>query len=164
MKDTYACDYCGKEFQRYASNVRGKHTFCSEECSYKFARPNRKEKMICDHCGKEFERLPSQTNGKNKYCSRACHHDAERTSMITTNCDHCGREITRKGFVLRSRKHHFCNRDCLREYFIAHPPAGESRAKIPGKRIVNGQAISACYLKRQKRWFGACIGKARISA
>ena len=59
------CDYCGKEFERYASNIKpNRKHYCSKECMQE-SKKAAKEKRICKTCGKEFEVYASVLKSSN---------------------------------------------------------------------------------------------------
>lgn len=66
------CEFCGEEFQRVPSFIRGK-TYCSSEC---FGKSNIKlrEKYNCSYCGKEILRLQSHVKNpdNNVFCNKDC--------------------------------------------------------------------------------------------
>lgn len=79
-----SCEWCGEQFERYASNVADS-TFCDKECHDKHQRENPstdkdapgwkggKKVATCDWCGCEYSDYPSRierTDGN--YCSRDC--------------------------------------------------------------------------------------------
>lgn len=71
------CDYCGKEFERYASNIKpNRKHYCSKECMQE-SKKAVKEKRICKTCGKEFEVYASvlkSSNASGNFCSRECYY------------------------------------------------------------------------------------------
>lgn len=74
----YKCDYCGKEFVKRESRIRGNHVFCSEECysnwRHSDLNPTKTErKVICDTCGKIFITSGVRyNNNKHNYCCLNC--------------------------------------------------------------------------------------------
>lgn len=68
------CEYCGKEFKRYALPVR---RFCSKSCSASFTNILRKkvqEPRECPVCHSLF----IVTDQRRKHCSNACRHIGHR--------------------------------------------------------------------------------------
>ena len=69
----YTCVYCGKEFE--CQKKKGKHIFCSRDCSWKYHIGERhpKSKGIitksCKYCNEQFE-VP--LNSTRQFCSRKC--------------------------------------------------------------------------------------------
>ena len=73
---TVKCYQCGKDFQRYAANVRGKKQFCGLECQREYEL-TRWESRICKECGKTFKvhkAAIEHTNASGNYCSRECYN------------------------------------------------------------------------------------------
>ena len=72
------CEYCGKNFKRRKSIIKGEHQFCSTECyhSYSTGINNgfyNSVECTCGVCGTIFKREYSKVlKGGGKYCSRAC--------------------------------------------------------------------------------------------
>lgn len=69
------CENCGREFMRYASNVRGDLHFCGIDCKKVYYKGDKK-KSICECCGKEFEVYASvlkSSNASGRYCSQECY-------------------------------------------------------------------------------------------
>lgn len=69
------CFYCGKEFERYNSNVKCKKPFCSIDCMRNYEK-TLKAKRKCMECGKVFYVYKSaitKTNASGNFCSRKCY-------------------------------------------------------------------------------------------
>ena len=69
-KVKYSCDWCGTEFLRYPSMVKGKqHLFCSRKCLGKFSNKNSnpegyKELKDFTHIKETFSKLNAELNPK----------------------------------------------------------------------------------------------------
>ena len=74
------CHHCGKTFDKYISDTKGKiMMFCCVECYDKY-RDSLRENRICKYCGKEFKVYKSSirsSNATGDYCSRKCCDDAK---------------------------------------------------------------------------------------
>lgn len=67
-KETYTCEFCGKQFEQVA---RKGHKFCSGSCHQKYRRRNGldNEERICVVCGKTFSVNKSRAT---QTCSKSC--------------------------------------------------------------------------------------------
>lgn len=77
------CDFCGKEFGRPESHVRGKRLFCSDGCQSKWQigrsldTKRDMQLLTCDECGVEFREYESKRSGSSVYCTRECYRAGE---------------------------------------------------------------------------------------
>ena len=121
------CYACGKEVQRYPSQIAQNRTgryFCSKVCQDRIgAKPRRKPYATCQACGKVF--YPG-SGDKGIYCSVACHNIGQ-TKREEKECEICG-AIFEVPPSLQSRR--FCSKKC----------EGESRWKRPLDRTHNGKS------------------------
>lgn len=92
---TIICDYCGIEYHRKPSDLKGKkHLFCSRDCQGKWLKENALGekagnwrgggvKRVCVICGKEFTITQYQagTGKGGKCCSNTCRHKLKSVSM-----------------------------------------------------------------------------------
>lgn len=80
------CAQCGKQFRRYAGNVKSEKSYCSRDCMEE-SRAAIKLVKICKQCGKPFAIYASSvesSNASGNFCSTKCYHesmtiDGERT-------------------------------------------------------------------------------------
>lgn len=125
---TVECFACGKEVQRYPSQVEQNKTgrfFCSKECQHEIgSKPRRKSYKECQTCGVVF--YPNSGN-KGLYCSVDCHNIAQ-TKSKEIECEMCGEVFTaRPSEIKNGRK--YCSKKC----------EGRSRLKRPLERKHNGR-------------------------
>lgn len=93
------CAQCGKTFQRFAGNVRGKINFCDIKCMREYEK-TKWESRICKQCGAKFKVYRSALNSSNatgNYCSRACYEQSMCKDGTTK----------RKGDFARVKREHF---------------------------------------------------------
>ncbi len=94
------CEHCGKEFQRYGSNLHIRHgAFCSKECRLEFRTPKR----ICGVCGNEYRSKKQYV--KVNFCSKAC---KEKHTLETINCAYCQKPFE----IYKSKGGKFCSSKC----------------------------------------------------
>ena len=66
------CIYCGKEIERFPSEVR-KEVYCSRECYLKYRKENNSVLIKCEICGKEVRQQKAVFDKhKHHYCSYEC--------------------------------------------------------------------------------------------
>ena len=66
------CVYCGKEVERFPSEIR-KDVYCSRECYLKYRKENNSVLVKCEICGKEVRQQKAVFNkSKHHYCSNKC--------------------------------------------------------------------------------------------
>lgn len=70
----YICDNCGKEFVTTAYK-KGKHVFCSHECSVDYMVKTTNDIRECEYCGKEFNCKKWE---KLRFCSKICQNSWQR--------------------------------------------------------------------------------------
>ena len=144
---TYTCDMCGKEFQRWPSvaNRNGKTgNYCSRKCSAQ-RQQHATHDITCPQCGKVFYRKPSERREKN-YCSRICanqaqskvlvHHPELRANTgVEIACKQCGKMFRIKPH--RLGKTEFCSRKCVYTYRFGKPGPERKTRMIAGNRNPN---------------------------
>lgn len=91
------CGNCGKEFGRYASNVKGKTNFCSRACMEE-SRKGEVRSQKCEYCGKPFTVYASaveKTNAAGRFCSKVCYH---KSMTIDEERVYTGFEVAKKKY------------------------------------------------------------------
>ena len=122
------CDYCGKEFERYASNIKpNRKHYCSKECMQE-SKKAVKEKRICKTCGKEFEVYASvlkSSNASGNFCSRECYYQdlekikGEQNPKYKRDCcicPNCGKEFYQIPSKIKAYQNVFCCRKCKDDF------------------------------------------------
>jgi len=77
------CDWCGKEFDRFPSEIHYKRNFCSVRCNNKWQRKNAlrgessplwsRKKVSCGYCEREFWKEKGRIKrARLNFCSRKC--------------------------------------------------------------------------------------------
>lgn len=111
---TGICSYCGKEFERIASDLKGKEkTYCSRECMYKDI--SKENNCTCGYCGRKYYAHHINTRSKN-YCCEACKAEgkkAEAEAQKNCVCDFCGKRFKRMPHDIKGKKKLYCSRECL---------------------------------------------------
>lgn len=120
---TYTCDTCGKQFDRFPSSLKRNKSdgvYCSRLCAAKRQQRELPD-IACSQCGKTFYRKPSERTLNNNYCSRTCANQARsrtiqdipslRTSQgVETICQNCGDVFYVKPH--RTGKAKYCSKAC----------------------------------------------------
>lgn len=104
--ETYSCSKCGREFQRFPSEVRTDAPVCSRACF-----GGKRREVRCARCGRPFLRYPSAV-GERSYCSRECYF-AECRRTVDLECSQCGAAFQRSPGAIRSDRV-FCSEGCYR--------------------------------------------------
>lgn len=125
-KQTFICQYCGKQFEAWACN---KPKFCGPTCHYTAHSGAHSPKwtqvsVICEYCGKHFTKQNSQFLQTNHhYCSRICankanvpHQSQTKQTGRDIQCAWCGRWFYRARNSIR--KINFCCRECVHAYTL----------------------------------------------
>lgn len=77
-KKAFICDWCKSEYERYPSQRRGKHSFCSMECRIAFVNDNKANthfRSTCDNCGKDIDLYKWEIDHfKHHFCSPECQY------------------------------------------------------------------------------------------
>lgn len=119
------CDYCGKPLSLTKSRFEEseKH-FCNRECHAEYLKSTHREVRYCEVCGEPFVTLKTKDQ---KYCSVPCSRIAYSQiyvgenhwayNRIKTNCTWCNKDLTIDQCNNKRSKHHFCNKDCFRQWF-----------------------------------------------
>lgn len=106
-KQQFACDWCGKEFLRWAAHVTGK-VYCSREC-YGFGKRNG-EHRACLHCGKTFYAKGSEIARRGGvYCSHLCFLKSGRAECV---CKQCGISFICDQSRIRRGGGKYCSAPC----------------------------------------------------
>lgn len=143
-KVSLICESCGKEFERYPSDIREgtKHFFCSADCRKAYYKGD-KVLRVCKQCGKEFYVYRSaieKSNASGNFCCRGCYNEHQKTltgsknnhcTKVNRKCDYCGKEISVIPSRLRMYEHSFCSVKC-RSMFMAERMAGEKNPQWKG--------------------------------
>jgi hypothetical protein len=123
----YACDGCGKIFERsYQLCSKKEKQFCSNKCSgnyygliRKIVNPIKK----CLECGNEYQVLNFRYE-ESKFCSKTCSNkfsnrqrQISMKSKTIVNCDWCNKEISRANWRVIKNKNNFCNKKCQNNWF-----------------------------------------------
>ena len=104
------CDYCGKEYITYTPD-RGKHNFCSRQCSSLFK--NKKVVLKCECCNKEIEKhLCEIKPNKHYFCSKKCFDNWQSRNKLIFTCKICGKKFKRSPSWLIDKKGYYCSLDC----------------------------------------------------
>jgi len=129
---TIECDNCGKEFERYQSQIDESETnCCSRECADELKRnkeyPNRVERIEveCDNCGETVRRLPSNAGSERQFCDQDCHAEWQAENYQgeghpswnrkSVECAQCGEKLLRPESEL-DKSRHFCDNSCRGEW------------------------------------------------
>lgn len=104
------CDFCGKEFEKYASKV-SKHNFCCREHYLKYHSKD-VPLCTCQVCGKQFK---GDKYNANKHCSRECYNKAHEIKNKKRICLSCGKEFI---------EDKYCSWECYNK--DRHMPKGEN--------------------------------------
>lgn len=150
-KQTFKCDWYGKEFEEYASNRRNDKKFCSLSCYGLYKR--RVQVFKCDYCGIKFERRPSQKHGEKNYCSKECYALGRHfSSYHTYTCATCGEEFGRYASEVHS-KNVYCSKECFRE-LLKEKRGPRKNWDYRSERMKNFGSIPkdlrSCYLKEAR--------------
>jgi len=124
------CDYCGREFEDYPSQIeRSEHNFCSKECYHNWMSKQNNPNyggggyVECEMCGKRFWARPSKQD-KARFCSRGCRNKWQSKMMrgeegpnwnggkAVKECPNCGKEFRTWPSVDKK----FCSWECMKEY------------------------------------------------
>ena len=70
---------------------------------------------ICQTCGKSFKSSPSRNR---KFCSHACYTPTIK-NQVSLTCEQCGTVFMRGEGTAKRRTHHFCGKECQKEYLVA---------------------------------------------
>lgn len=134
------CERCGKEFERWRSQVEGKEElYCSKEC----LDGDQRRREDCANCGETIERYPSEFENSDRYfCSRACKHDYGR---VAKECERCGTEFKRPEHRAERYTTEYCSRDC----YLAEKEEGGENA--PG--WIDGRFSDPDYYTRYNQTF-----------
>lgn len=114
------CEVCGKEYEKYASQV-GKHHFCSRDCYLVFHSKN-VPTCTCEICGTVFK---GTTANANRFCSRECYNEFHFIKNKNRVCPVC-----RKIFIAKSSEDKYCSWECYNQ--DRHPPKGENHPNWKG--------------------------------
>lgn len=107
------CEVCGKEYEKYSSQV-GKHHFCSREC-YLIFHSKDVPTCTCEICGKTFKGIKTNAN---RFCSRDCYNKFHYIKNKERECPAC-----HKTFVAKSSEDKYCSWECYNK--DRHMPAKE---------------------------------------
>lgn len=137
------CDYCGKHYWKFPSDIKNKKNhFCSKECHNNFIK-GEKVQRVCKTCGKEFEVYKvsiENTNASGNFCCRECYSEYLKTLVGEKNksynrkkrkCPNCGKELYVIPSRLRTYKNRFCSIKCRSEYMKEYV-GGEKNANWKG--------------------------------
>lgn len=120
------CDWCGKTFEKYSSQV-AEHNFCSQECQEKWMSQNwegennpvwkgGKIQTKCDYCGEQIEVERYKMEKLNHhFCDKSCFDEWQKNKEIV-ECENCGKEFEKIPSKIERKDHHFCSRSCYREW------------------------------------------------
>lgn len=114
------CEVCGKEYEKYASQV-GKHHFCSREC-YLTAHSKNVPTCTCEICGKTFKGTKANAN---RFCSRECYNQFHCIKNKQRKCPVC-----KKIFIAKTSEDKYCSWDCYNK--DRHPLKGEQHPNRKG--------------------------------
>lgn len=124
------CKYCGKEFEKYPSDIKqGRGKFCSQICQGKWRSENLinkdnptwkggKVKQICPQCGKGFFIFPSRIKSNiTNYCSRLCVIKSRmgKGKKIKRMCQICGKEFEVFPSIIKKGGGKYCSNSCTRK-------------------------------------------------
>lgn len=137
-KKALPCGYCGKEFERFPSQIYGTKNYCSRECKWQAERaPN----LVCGYCGTQFHRPVSEiaktarNNSTRAFCSRECYERARadvpeghrpngRWGKHNVMCAQCGKEMYLRPSRLKNKDAIFCSEKCMHEFRRTHSARG----------------------------------------
>jgi hypothetical protein len=144
--ETFACEYCGNEFERKPYHVdRYENLFCGLECrSAHFSEtrqgeghPNYQQREVveCAHCGDELERPSWQIERtERQFCDQGCMsswrsemrsgEDSPHYNRSPVECWVCGETFKVERHVAEGDRDHVCSPDCRAEY-ISRTMGGE---------------------------------------
>lgn len=91
MKDTVECDYCGKEKEKYISQInQDGNNFCNSECQGDYMSENQNGKnhpnwkknkgIICETCGDK-----TYSDYAKHFCSRECYGEWKSKNVVGEN-------------------------------------------------------------------------------
>lgn len=132
------CETCGKEYEKYASQV-GKHHFCSRAC-YLAAHAKNVPTCTCEMCGKTFKSIKSNAN---RFCSRDCYNEFHRIKEKERICPVC-----HKTFIAKTSKDKYCSLDCYNK--DRHMPSKENHWNWKGGITSENDALRKS--KAYKDW------------
>jgi hypothetical protein len=121
-KIIYKCDNCHKEYIS-KNKKRSNHNFCSKECEIQFKCKINHETRKCEFCGKDFDCTKNSTQ---RFCSMHCQNKWQKTRVGILNpkftsklifCEWCGKKYYEKVSKINNKQHHFCSKDCRREWY-----------------------------------------------
>lgn len=170
-KEAYTCDFCGKEFKKYPSQVTGENTFCSVECKGEWQKENLKgennpawnsREIECLNCGKKFERPPCR---ESKFCSPECQAEWRSKNLVEKNhwsyskekveCDWCGKIFRKKPSQIYN--HNFCSEKCYGKWYSENMRGKENHRWEGGKVTVTceycGRKFEVCQAKANQQRF-----------
>lgn len=104
----------------------------------------------CSYCDNDLKRYPSQVNCyKNVFCNKECHDLYQRRFRETVCCTYCKKGIADRSpeKTKRSKKYHFCNRECERNF--------KSGKITPNEYKICGD-YSIIYIKNRKHGILEC--------
>jgi len=145
--NTYICQQCGKEFNRYSSDKK-KGTFCSLGCYHDSMKKS--VEIECSYCGKMFSRKPYKVRGEKSYCSRECSSKSQVT-RVNKKCSTCGAE-----FLIefgRVREHNFCCKECANKFPRTAWNKGTHFSPTAGKELTQEHREKISLAQRgEKHW------------
>jgi hypothetical protein len=104
------CDHCGKEVQRYPSQLKNKNgIFCSRECQNQAKTVHI---YTCERCKKMFHRSV-RIGQVVRYCSQKCHYEARREeTLLNCTCAVCGKRFHKYDAAVADGEGVYCSWEC----------------------------------------------------
>lgn len=131
------CPICGKSFEDLKSS---KKVYCSKQC---FGISIRKQNT-CNVCGKVLD------NHWAKYCPECLHSIKSQTNRVCVTCAWCGKELNIIPSVYTKFHNHYCNVECMANYFAENYTGENSPTWKGGKRHYKGHWIRQRNLARKR--------------
>lgn len=105
------CQNCGKEFERYPSQLVSNNIYCSRKCQNQGRLIHIYE---CELCKATFHRPIGKTQRKPRFCSPKCMYAVLKVERNVPNCKckECGKEFRKTPFAIAHGEGRFCSRAC----------------------------------------------------
>lgn len=121
------CTFCGKELERYPSQIKAASSFfCDKFCSGQSRLTLSIVVVQCSGCGATFQRKSNEINKSGRhFCNQSCRKkwlsDNKNTkltapSSVLIECSYCGKEKYVPAYRAKQTKNLFCDTKCFRNW------------------------------------------------